>query len=66
MSFISFVTPFMIYGTAKAADYVVEATEQANYYHAEAMIDYFGPDGYDILSEEELAKYQVVVDAFAQ
>ncbi len=53
-------------GTAKAADYVVEATEQANYYHAEAMIDYFGPDGYDVLSEEELAKYQAVVDAFAQ
>lgn len=31
-------------GTAKAADYAEEATEQANYYHAEAMMDYFGID----------------------
>ena len=53
-------------GQAKAADYVEEATEQANYYHAEAMISYFGPNGYDILSDEELAQYQAVVDSFAQ
>ena len=53
-------------GQAKAADYVEEATEQANYYHAEAMIAYFGPSGYNVLSEEELAKYQAVVDSFAQ
>ena len=51
-------------GSAKAADYVETATEQANYYHAEAMIDYFGPNGYDILSDEELAKWQAVVDSF--
>lgn len=51
-------------GTSKAADYVEEATEQANYYHAEAMISYFGTNGYDVLSEEELAKYQVTVDSF--
>ncbi len=51
-------------GTAKAADYVEEATSQANYYHAEAMISYFGPNGYDVLSEEDLAKYQAVVDSF--
>ena len=51
-------------GTAKAADYVEEATEQANYYHAEAMISYFGPNGYGILSDEDLAKYQAVVDSF--
>lgn len=51
-------------GTAKAADYVEEATEQANYYHAEAMISYFGPNGYDVLSDEDLAKYQAVVDSF--
>ena len=59
-------------GKAKAADYVDEATRQANYYHASAMIAYFGPNspyatvvGYkDILSAEELAKYQAVVDAF--
>jgi len=50
-------------GTAKAADYVLEATERANYYHAEAMISYFGPDGYNILSDEELAKYHAVVAA---
>lgn len=53
-------------GKAKAADYVEEATEQANYYHAEAMIAYFGPSGYDVLSEEDLAKYQAVVDSFTQ
>ena len=51
-------------GTAKAADYVEEATNQANYYHAEAMISYFGPGGYNVLSDEELAKYQAVVDSF--
>ncbi len=53
-------------GSAKAADYVDEATRQANYYHAEAMISYFGPGGYDVLSEDELAKYQAVVDSFLQ
>ncbi len=53
-------------GTAKAADYAEEATRQANYYHAEAMISYFGPTGYDILSEEELAKYQATVDSFTK
>ena len=53
-------------GTAKAADYADEATRQANYYHAEAMISYFGPSGYDVLSEEDLAAYQAVVDSFAQ
>ena len=53
-------------GKAKAADYVLEATERANYYHAEAMISYFGPDGYNILTAEELAKYQAVVDAAAK
>lgn len=51
-------------GTAKAADYVEEATLNANYYHAEAMISYFGPNGYDILSDDDLAKYQAVVDDF--
>jgi len=51
-------------GTAKAADYVEEATRQANYYHAEAMLSYFGPDGYDVLSDEDIEKYQAVVDSF--
>ncbi len=50
-------------GTAKAADYATEATEMANYYHASAMIQYFGPDGYNILSEEDIATYQAMVDA---
>lgn len=47
-------------GTAKAADYVEEATIKANWYHADAMITYFGPEGYDVLSEEELAKYETM------
>lgn len=51
-------------GKAKAADYVEEANNQANYYHAEAMLSYFGPNGYDILSDEEIAQYQAVIDAF--
>ena len=51
-------------GTAKAADYTEEATRQANYYHADAMITYFGPSGYNVLSDAELAKYQAVVDSF--
>lgn len=50
-------------GTAKAADYATEATEMANYHHASAMIQYFGPEGYNILSEEDIAKYQEMVDA---
>ncbi|MBO6232301.1 MAG: carbohydrate ABC transporter substrate-binding protein [Ruminiclostridium sp.] len=45
-------------GTAQAADYVEEANRKANYYHAQAMIDYFGPTGYNVLSESELAEYQ--------
>lgn len=51
-------------GTAQAADYVEEATRKANYYHAQAMLDYFGPDSlYNILSEEETALYtQMVAD----
>ena len=53
-------------GTAKAADYATEATEMANYYHASAMIQYFGPTGYNILSEEDIAKYQAMVDVVQQ
>ena len=45
-------------GTRKAADFVEEATTKANWYHATAMIDYFGPDGYDVLSEEDLAFWE--------
>jgi len=44
-------------GSAKAADYVEEATKQANYYHATAMLTYFGESGYDVLSDEEVATY---------
>lgn len=44
-------------GTAKAADYAEEATTKANWYHATAMLKYFGPDGYNVLSEDEIALY---------
>ncbi|MGN0505042.1 MAG: ABC transporter substrate-binding protein [Lachnospiraceae bacterium] len=49
-------------GTAKAADYALEATEKANYYHAQAMLDYFGPNGYDVLSADEIALYEKMVE----
>lgn len=48
-------------GTAQAADYVEEATRKANYYHAQAMLDYFGANGYNVLSEEEIALYEGMV-----
>ena len=50
-------------GKAKAADYAEEATRMANLYHANAMLRYFGPDGYNVLSEDEVAEYtQMVAD----
>ena len=48
-------------GTAKAADFAEEATRKANYYHAQAMLDYFGASGYNILSDEEVALYEGLV-----
>lgn len=45
-------------GKGKAADYADEATTKANYYHATAMLKYFGKDGYNVLSDEETAKYE--------
>lgn len=45
-------------GAAKAADFVEEATIKANWYHADAMINYFGPNGYDVLSAEDLSFYE--------
>ena len=48
-------------GKAKAADYAEEATRMANLYHANAMISYFGPDGYNVLSDEEIAEYQQII-----
>lgn len=48
-------------GTAKAADYVEEATSKANYYHATAMLQYFGKDGYNVLSDEEIKTYETMV-----
>ncbi len=48
-------------GTAKAADYADEATVKANWYHATAMLKYFGPDGYNVLSDEEVALYEQMV-----
>ncbi len=44
-------------GFARAADYVDEATREANWHHASAMLDYFGPDGYDVLTAEEIDSY---------
>ncbi len=45
-------------GTAQAADYVEEATRKANYYHAEAMLKFFGPESpINILSQEEVDLY---------
>lgn len=48
-------------GTAKAADYAEEATRKANWYHATAMLKYFGADGYNVLTEEEVALYEQMV-----
>lgn len=48
-------------GTAKAADYVDEGTKQANSYHARAMIEYFGPSGYDVLSDEDIQLYNDMI-----
>ena len=50
-------------GAAQAADYVDGATRAANYYHAQAMLDYFGPDSdYNYLSEEEIALYTQMLE----
>lgn len=55
---------------AKAADYVDEATKKFNYYHAVAMLDYFGPVGndydedgssYEILTDDDVAKYEKMI-----
>lgn len=48
-------------GTKQAADFAAEATEKANLYHAQAMLRYFGKEGYDVLSDEEVAKYEQMV-----
>ena len=50
-------------GKAKAADFQDEATRKANWYHATAMLNYFGGNGlYDVLSDEEKAEYQQMLD----
>jgi multiple sugar transport system substrate-binding protein len=48
-------------GTAKAADYVDEATRKANYFHSQAMLDYFGSTGYNVLTDEQTANYEKMV-----
>ncbi len=45
-------------GTAQAADYVEEANRKANFFHAQAMLDYFGANGYNVLTESEVAEYE--------
>ncbi len=49
-------------GEGMAADYVDQATRKANWYFADSMLDYFGPDKYDILSDEEIAYYTQLRD----
>ena len=48
-------------GDPKAADFADEATMKANWFHATAMLAYFGPDGYNVLSDEEVAMYEQMV-----
>ncbi len=52
-------------GQGKAADYVDEATRQFNYYHANAMITFFGPSGYNVLTDAEIAEYTEMMNANA-
>jgi len=49
-------------GKSKAADFADQATTKANYYHAQAMLDYFGESGYNVLSEDEVAEYTKMVE----
>lgn len=53
-------------GVGKAADYKDEGTTKFNYYHADAMINYFGPSGYNVLSEEDIAMYEEMIAAGEQ
>lgn len=45
----------------KAADYVDEGTRKFNWYHASAMIEYFGPGAYEFLSDDEIAEYEQIM-----
>lgn len=49
-------------GKGKAADYVDEATRKANWFHATAMLNYFGEAGYNVLTEEETATYNKMLE----
>lgn len=49
-------------GKKKAADFADEATTKANWYHAKAMLDYFGPSGYGVLSDDDIAKYEKMLE----
>lgn len=49
-------------GEGLAADYAPEATIKADYFHAKAMLDYFGPEGYNVLSDDEIALYEKMVE----
>ncbi len=54
-------------GIMQAADLVPEATRKANYYHAKAMLNYFGPDsvyawiGVNVLTGEQIAVYEQIL-----
>ena len=50
-------------GEKKAADFADEATTKANYYHAKAMLEYFGPDSlYNVLTEEQTQLYEQMLE----
>ncbi len=52
-------------GQADPADYKDEATRKFNWYHANAMITYFGPNGYNVLSQAEIDEYTQMMNANA-
>lgn len=59
-----------IYGTiesgeAKAEDFVPDIAKNGNRLHAEAMLNYFGPDGYNVLTDEEITSYTELLNANA-
>lgn len=45
------------HGAGKPADYIDEATTKFNWYHAKAMQEYFGPNGYNVLTDEQCKEY---------
>lgn len=48
-------------GKGSAEEYMEKTTAMANYYHAKAMVKYFGKEGYNVLEEYELAFYELMI-----